>query len=276
MKQKFFFSLLFLQLLTLTVVAQSPVTDDFRLRELEYEEPCGSFHNHQAVYKVVCDYPLDAEPAAEAIRQWINQTANYWNKESYTGDMLKPMDLFQHYIEHFKATNSNEKIEQHMVQELGKDAADIEWNTSKEPTWFAMFTYKKEYTSPNIVSYSYAWYCYFVGNATSNASIEDATFSRIDGHRLSWEMFTSKEAVCDLVRQELKAKYGSSADLYGEGIPEPKAPLFLADGVRFDYGNYSVAQAHYFEENGEYPFAFIPYDKLKNLLTPEAKYLLKQ
>ena len=276
MKPKIFFSLLFLQLLTLTAAAQSPVTDDFRLRELEYEEHCGNFHNYQAVYKAVCDYPLDAEPAAEAIRQWINQTANYWNKEPYTGDMQQPMKLFQHYMEHFKADNTSEKIEKHMVQESGKDANDVDWNDSSDPTWLATFTYKKEYGSRYIISYSFAWFGYFVGNATSNASKEDASFSRIDGHRLSWEMFTSTDAVCDLVRKALKKKYGSSADLYGNGIPEPKAPLFLADGVRFDYGDYSIGAAHYFEENGEYPCCFIPYNQLKRLLTPEAKKLLQQ
>ncbi len=276
MKLNTLFAFFFLQLLAMTASAQSVTTDDFRLRELTFEEPCGSFHNYQSMYKVECDYPMDAEPAAEAIRHWINQTANYWNKGLYEGDMLQPMQLFQHYMEHFKAENSSEKIERHMVEESGKTSEKIDWNENNEPTWLTTFTYKKEYGSPYIISYSFAWFGYFVGNATSNATKVDATFSRLDGRQLSWEMFTSKDAVCDMVRNALKEKYGSSADLYGNGIPDPKAPLFLGDGVRFDYGNYSVAQAHYFEENGEYPYAFLSYDQLSNLLTPEAKKMLQK
>ncbi|MBP3726984.1 MAG: hypothetical protein J6I60_07215 [Bacteroidaceae bacterium] len=258
------------------VSAQSVASDGFRLREVDIDEMCGSFKNHQSAYRVKCDYPMNDEPAADAVRQWINQTANYWDRGLYTGDMKEPIKLFQHYMEHFRSDNSSEKIEQHLVAESGTGSDAIAWNESEEPTWLTTFTYKKEYVSAKVVSYSFSWFGYFVGNATSNATKQDASFSRIDGHRLSWEMFTSKDAVVSLVQANLKQRYGEGADLYGNGIPAPKEPLFLADGIRFDYGNYSVAEAHYYEENGTYPYAFLSYDKVRHLLTAEARQLLQQ
>ena len=54
----------------------------------------------------------------------------------------------------------------------------------------------------------------------------------------------------------------------------PRAPLFLKDGVRFDFGDYTIYVPHVYEETGEYPCAFLRYADIKHLLTDEAKALL--
>ena len=49
---------------------------------------------------------------------------------------------------------------------------------------------------------------------------------------------------------------------------------FLKDGVRFDFGDYTIYIPHVYEETGEYPFAFLEYADIEHLLTDEAKALL--
>ena len=88
-------------------------------------------------------------------------------------------------------------------------------------------------------------------------------------------MFKKKKAVQKLIRQALIEKFGDEANPMGEGVPMPQAPLFLKDGVRFDYGDYTVGEAHYYETHEEFPSCFIPYKKLLPLLTLKAGKLLK-
>ena len=141
--------------------------------------------------------------------------------------------------------------------------------------WYDDIKIVKEYDGKYIVSFTYQWSGFHVGNATSNASIKDCTFSKIDGNALGWEMFTSKNAVKELIDKALIAKYGAEgADLYGNGIPMPKAPLFMQDSVRFDYSDYTIVEPHYYEENGSFPYCTIAYKDMLNLLTDEAKQYL--
>ena len=135
---------------------------------------------------------------------------------------------------------------------------------------------KKEYESSRIASFTYSWDAFQVGNATSNANIIDVTVAKTDGRILGWEMFTSVRQLKKLIDKQLVEKYGEEgADLYLKGTPPmPRAPLFMKDGVRFDFGDYTIYVPHVYEETGEYPCAFMKYADIQHLLTDEAKALL--
>ena len=115
-----------------------------------------------------------------------------------------------------------------------------------------------------------------MGNATSSANIIDISVCKTDGRILGWEMFTSVRQLKKVLDKQLVEKFGKEgADLYFAGTPPlPFAPLFLKDGVRFDFGNYSIVAPHVYEETGEYPYAFLKYADILHLLTDEAKALL--
>ncbi|MCR5131876.1 MAG: hypothetical protein K6C10_10520, partial [Prevotella sp.] len=158
------------------------------------------------------------------------------------------------------------------IEEMKKFAED----GAEEGNWFFNYRVKKEFESNRIASFTYSWDAYQVGNATSNANIIDISVCKTDGRILGWEMFNSVRQLKKLLDKQLVEKFGEEgADLYLRGTPPmPRAPLFLKDGVRFDFGDYTIYIPHVYEETGEYPFAFLEYADIEHLLTDEAKALL--
>ena len=241
----------------------------FDTKHLSIVKKCGEYNGYSSGVIVKGDYPVGSSVAAQAVARWI---AGYSVGSGYAGDLSDGNALFEQYAKDFEAENSTESIKNY-VAEMSEDKDAKGDPDSFE--WYDDIKIVKEYDGKYIVSFTYQWSGFHVGNATSNASIKDCTFSKIDGSALGWEMFTSKNAVKELIDKALIAKYGAEgADLYGNGIPMPKAPLFMQDSVRFDYSDYTIVEPHYYEENGSFPYCTIAYKDMLNLLTDEAKQYL--
>lgn len=81
-----------------------------------------------------------------------------------------------------------------------------------------------------------------------------------------------KDAVLKMVTAQLKKDYADVWDMATEPIDFPSAdPSLNGEGVRFDYGAYEL---------GAYamgmPGVVVPYEKIKQYLTPEVKVLLEE
>ena len=241
----------------------------FETKQLSIVKKCGESNGYSSGVIVKADYPVGNSVVAQAVTRWI---AGYSVGSGYTGDLTDGNALFEQYAKEFEEGNSTEDIKKY-VAEMSEDKDAKGDEESFE--WYDDIKIVKEYDGKYIVSYTYQWSGFHVGNATSNASIKDCTFSKIDGSTLGWEMFTSKSAVKELIDKALIDKYGrEGADLYDNGIPMPKAPLFMKDSVRFDYSDYTIAEPHYYEEYGSFPYCSIAYKDMMNVLTDEAKQYL--
>lgn len=240
---------------------------------INVDHDCGAYQGYRSGFYAVVDFPMGKTTVESAIKAWINNRLNPWKETPYTGDLNDATAMLQHYSANCKKVNGSPQIEAELRAQ--NDGQEPQYNNDSTNTWFRMFFIKKEFENDHIVSYSAGWCAYDVGNATSSANCTDCTFDKHTGQQLSWEMFKKKKAVQKLIRQALIEKFGDDANPTGEGVPMPQAPLFLKDGVRFDYGNYTVGEAHYYESHEEFPSCFIPYKKLLPLLTLKASKLLK-
>ena len=219
------------------------------------------WENMKARLTIDADYPEGNSPAAKTLQRWLCElfTAQRFHGQISTGKQLM-------------ARVEADFIEANPIEDMKSWAED----GAKEGNWFYNYRVKKEYESSRIASFAYSWDAYQVWNATSNANIIDISVCKADGRILGWEMFSSVRQLKKLLDKQLVDKYGADgADLYLRGTPPmPRAPLFLKDGVRFDFGDYTIYIPHVYEETGEYPFAFLEYADIKHLLTDEAKALL--
>lgn len=217
------------------------------------------YQDAEARLTFTADYPTDDSKAAIMLRRWLYENCF---GEPCTDDIKDGQAFFDKLLAKYKQENSPEMIKSAL--EDGFDGG-----------WFYNIRFKKEWENEHVVSYTYSADAFNVGNATSSAWIKDNTVSKADGRTLGWDMFKSKTDVKSAIDDVLVTKYGrEGADMYDQGIPMPDAPLFLADGVRFDYGDYSIVTPHVYEETGEYPCCLLSYDAYRQLLTDEARELL--
>ena len=224
------------------------------------QEGRSTYQQAEAKLTLEMDYPQGDSKAAIMLRRWFYEKVM---EEPCTEDIKDGKVLFDKLLAKYKQQNS---------PELMKDVLEDE----TEGTWYCDIRFKKEWDGDNIVSYTYSVSAFNVGNATSSAWICDICVNKADGRTLGWEMFKSKTDVKNAIDELLVTKYGhDGADLYETGIPMPEAPLFLGNGIRFDYGDYSIVTPHVFEETGEFPCCLLSYDSYKYLLTDEACRLLK-
>ena len=243
-----------------------------------------AYQGHVAQFTLIADLPTDTlqgytATLTRAVCQWAN-TLMAREGEVFEGDPTQLNDLFQFYATRFCQQNSAAHIKQQidMLLELAKmehpEGVDSIQPVSV-PEWEYRYWIQREYENDHIISFTGKFYGYGVENATSNASCADVTFLKSDGSILGFEMFTSMDDLRPLIEKALKEKYGKeNVDIYQLGIPMPNAPLFMGEGVRFDYSDYQIIESHYFEEHGEFPSCFIPYVNLKKVLTPQAKEIL--
>lgn len=222
-------------------------------------EGSSAYQSAEATLTLDMDYPKGDSKAAIELRRWIYKSLF---DEQSAEDVKDPQVLWNKLLAKYKEQNSPEMIKRELEEGIGEG-------------WFYNIRIKKEWVGTNVVSYTYSADAFNVGNATSSAWIRDMSVCIADGRTLGWEMFKSKNDVKRVIDELLTVKYGSDADMYDQGIPMPDAPLFLGNGIRFDYGDYSVGMPHYYEEMGEYPCCVLSYDAYKNLLTEEACKLLE-
>ena len=215
----------------------------------------------EARLTVDADYPNGNTPAAKTLQRWL---CELFTAQTFHGQISTGKQLMERVEANFREANTIEGM-----KSMAEDGAE-------EGNWFFNYRVKKEYESSSIASFTYSWDAYQVGNATSNANIVDISVCKTDGRILGWEMFTSVRQLKKLLDKQLVEKFGEEgADFYQRGTPPmPRAPLFLKDGVRFDFGDYTIYMSHVYEEMGFYPFAFLKYEDIKHLLTDEAKALL--
>ena len=227
----------------------------------DIDKVTAKWNDMEARLTIDADYPEGNTPAARTLQRWLYEL---FTSRNFHGQILTGKQLMARVEADF--------IEANTIEEMKKFAED----GAEEGNWFFNYRVKKEYESSRIASFTYSWDAYQVGNATSNANIIDISVCKTDGRILGWEMFTSVQQLKKLLDKQLVEKFGEEgADLYLKGTPPmPRAPLFLKDGVRFDFGDYTIYIPHVYEETGEYPFAFLEYADIKHLLTDEAKALL--
>ena len=231
------------------------------IEKYNIDKVTAKWKNMEARLTIDADYPDGNTPAVRTLQRWLYELfiSRHFNGQTITGKQL-----MERVEANFREANS--------VEEMKRFAED----GAEEGNWFFNYRVKKEYESNRIASFTYSWDAYQVGNATSSANIIDISVCKTDGRILGWEMFTSVRQLKKVLDKQLVEKFGKEgADLYFAGTPPlPFAPLFLKDGVRFDYGNYSIVAPHVYEETGEYPYAFLKYADILHLLTDEAKALL--
>ena len=226
----------------------------------DIDKVTAKWNDMEARLTIDADYPDGNTPAARTLQRWLYEM---FISRHFNGQIVTGKQLMERVEANFREANS--------VEEMKKFAED----GAKEGNWFFNYRVKKEYESNRIASFTYSWDAYQVGNATSSVNIIDISVCKTDGRILGWEMFNSVRQLKKVLDKQLVEKFGEGADLYQAGTPPlPFAPLFLKDGVRFDYGNYSIVAPHVYEETGEYPYAFLKYADILHLLTDEAKALL--
>lgn len=238
-----------------------------------------SYKSHVAQFTLIADVPADSDSLSVAVCRWVSSLMAR-EGECFEGTPTDLPAMFKFYSSLFCQQNSAAHIKEQidMLLEMAK-MEHPEGVDSIEPTatpeWEYRFWVKKEFENDRIISFTGNAYLYGVENATSNANCSDATFLKSNGRMLGFDLFTSVDALRPLVEAALVKKYGQEeVDLYELGIPMPNAPLFMADGVRFDYSDYQIIESHYFETHGEFPCCFVPYTSLSSVLTPEGKQLL--
>lgn len=223
------------------------------------QEGGSKYQNSEAKFTLDMDYPQGDSKAAIMLRRWFYEMAM---EEPCTEDIKDGQVMFDKLLAKYKEVNNPENMKRELEEGIGDN-------------WYYNIRFKKEWENENVVSYTYSADAFNVGNATSSAWIRDISVNKADGRLLGWEMFKSKADVKAVIDDVVTTKYGrEGADLYDQGIPMPEAPLFLGNGIRFDYGNYSIAAPHAYEETGEYPCCLLTYDPYQNLLTDEACQLL--
>ncbi|MBQ6338808.1 MAG: hypothetical protein IJI36_06645 [Kiritimatiellae bacterium] len=240
----------------------------------------------------VADWPIGDSIVAKAARVWIGDRLRNGG-EKFGGDLADWDAVTRFYGNCFLANNGSKKIEAEWRAPAGerddprtgepesKPGADVFLEDRAE--WFCRRTALIAYEDERIVSYRSGFYGSFVGNATSAAYVKCATFRKSDGKILGWDAFANTNAVFDVVRELAKIQFKQNADIYGNGVPMPNAPLFTKDGFWCFWGDYAIVEPHVYEMKGEFPSLFIPWgdsscgnrlsgrrESIENLLTQEA------
>lgn len=251
----------FLILIVVLCWGISSLAQQLPIVKYDIDKVPAKWNDMEARLTIDADYPDGNSPAAKTLQRWL---CELFTARDFQGQIITGKQLMERVEANFIEANPVEAM-----KSVAEDGAE-------EGNWFYNYRVKKEYESSRIASFAYSWDAYQVGNATSNANIIDVTVSKTDGRILGWEMFTSVRQLKKLLDKQLVEKFGEEgADLYLRGTPPmPRAPLFLKDGVRFDFGDYTIYIPHVYEETGEYPFAFLEYSDIEHLLTDEAKALL--
>ncbi len=237
---------------------KEPQGKEFSVKHMRFEGS-SKYQNAEARLTLDMDYPEGESMAAFILRSRLYEMLM---GESITEDIKDGQVFFDRLLAKYKKENSPENIRDMLEEGIGTE-------------WAENIRFKKEWENEHIVSFTLSVDAFNVGNATSSAWIKDITMRKDSGWILGWEMFKSQKKVKAAIDEMLITKYGrEGADLYDNGIPMPEDPLFLANGVRFDYGDYSIVTPHVYEETGEYPCCLLTYDMYKDLLTDEACSLL--
>lgn len=240
----------------------------------------------------VADWPMGDSMVAKTARVWIVD----WLRNGgamFNGDLADWDAMAQFYGNRFLADNGPKQIE----AEWRAPAGEREDPRTGEPDvkpgedafledraeWFCRRTAMIAYEDERIVSYRSGFYGSFVGNATSAAYVRCATFRKSDGKILGWDVFADTNAVFEVIRELAKIQFKQNADIYGNGVPIPNAPLFVKDGFWCFWGDYAIVEPHVYEMKGEFPSLFIPWgdpscgnrltgnrNPVENLLTQEA------
>ena len=217
-------------------------------------------------WTAVADWPTGDSPAAKAARTWINQQLRYGGK-SFDGDLNDWDAVARFHGMRFLAENGRKQIEEEWRSPNGEETEprtgmpDVNPGADafleESPHWFSRHSATIEYEDEHIVSYRSGFYGFHVGNATSAAYVDCATFRKSDGKILGWEAFADTNKVFQLIREQAKERFGDKADIYGRGIPVPDRPLFTKDGFRVYWGDYAIDTPHAYEEGGKFPSLFI-------------------
>ncbi|MBQ8735093.1 MAG: DUF3298 domain-containing protein [Bacteroidaceae bacterium] len=146
------------------------------------------------------------------------------------------------------------------------------------------FTFTKECENDKYVTYSF-FVDEYGGGAHNITYKHGATFRVTDGRRFGWDMFTNKNRVLNIVKEELKRQYfnvATDTELWtivddfrdvvnNRYLPLPRTePWITEKGVLFYYEEYEIAAYIY-----RAPFCVVSFDKLKEYMTPAARRLIE-
>ena len=217
-------------------------------------------------WTVVADWPTGNSPVAKSVRAWIDKRLCNYHREPFSGDSFDWDAMTRFYGSQFLADNGANAIESNWRCETGESGAAVpevkpgaDVFLEGDSRWFCNRSAIIKYEDERIVSYRSGFCGFFVGNVTSAAYVKCATFRKLDGKLLGWDVFTDTNAVFELVRQLAKVEFKKGADLYETSIPMPAMPLFTNDGFWCFWGGYAIVEPHVYEMKGEFPSLFVPW-----------------
>ena len=203
------------------------------------------------------DFPLGSGPAARALQKnLVEFIGSGKGTRSHAVNPADPASVFQYQKAVFLDRNPASLLRKKPVED--------------EPGGYAYedITLRKDYQDSRVAAWTFVWAGTNYENATSAAYPRSVTVKMSDGKPIGWEAFRSKREVKKLVDSEATRKFGRNAY---DSAPFPAAPLFMRDGVKFVYGDYSgFADSHVWEEEKRFPSVVIPWSRIGGLLTPEA------
>ena len=163
------------------------------------------------------------------------------------------------------------------IKKQEREGADF---NSEDSSYFEHdVTMKMVCANPRFVTYRCESYYDLNSYNHGDEGLDCVTFSVKDGKRWGWNLFTrkGKKKLTKLFKPGLKKYFGVKTDgeLYEHlmgGLPLPETAPYLTDkGVGFIYQTYEIAP--FCDGSPEF---VVPFDKLQDLLSPEAKELINR
>lgn len=233
-------------------------------------------------------YPTDGEETlVSAIRRWINgeltpttydaDTGKEMKVNPYTGSLDNGREVVSYYVKQKAAQLKADYDELTADSEGGDDGESMQWPASESDVEIKLDCQTDQFLSMTTSSYDYA------GGAHGISTFAGVTFSKATGKQLTKVV----KANCARQMQALLLKGASEyfseggekvtvgtvkqyLQLEGNVIPLPDVEPYLTEkGVMFTYQQYEIACY----AAGMISFC-VPYKKIWNYLTPEAKAVL--
>lgn len=222
---------------------------------------------------ITADVPQKGDKRlANSVREWLDEQL---------GGCSEPHSL--------KSDEFIARYGQALIDEAKKETEEIDDDTYS-PDYEWVIALRKTDETREYVTYEHIRYAY-TGGAHGSTLQNGMTFRKCDGRRFGWDMFRSgytlsesgrlHDTLSALLKSAILTQYlDEEGKPYEEGMffldddaprsfPHPQtAPYLTSKGVRFVYQEYEI---------GPYcigrPTCTLPYDQVKDLLTPTARAL---
>lgn len=201
--------------------------------------------------------------AVNSIQEWISEMLD----GTYTGKVNDGKKMLKYYQKLFMQSQTD-----YCNEFMDESPNEVElYNGVK---------ISKDYETEFFVTYRFASEAY-LGGAHGSHYASGQTFRKLDGRRMDWNVFQSNrlEDVRELVSHTIQKSYFNMDDKTFQELkvgfmngyfPLPQTmPVFIEDGVLFQYQEYEIAP---YSEGA--PSCIIPYSALDSLFSATGKALL--